>query len=461
MSHVTSEAFPADPGLPELQVASDPALMRGIFQRHLRPPVGNQVYEIRDCRVARIGYERSKLCVLQYELDLVTPGTGQVRTQWVTCVLYAKDRTERLWRELRASDAAGQIPEHLATYEPVSLIPELRMLVQVFPFDRGLPTLPGLMASRSPDVESLLLAQFGSGDWRVKAWGVEAVRYHPELRATLRFRVQAQDRGTPRTEERRFYVKVYPDQRAEEGHRLLQALHARAEARRGGFTVMKPVAHLSRFHALVLEEAPGTSLQQILLECDDIEAAVRQAARGLAAFHLDEIPMTRHYSVRKHISRLERAAELLGCASPALRAEARAIVGALASRLEEVPPGPTHRNLQADHIFLDGDRLVFIDLDSFAGADPVLDPAHFLVRLGAMPGVSPVPQSRAQRASQVFCEEYFALVPKDWRSRLPLQYAGAALRLAGTYFRSQKPGWSDRAAAMVKEASDSLAGRRW
>ena len=64
-------------------------------------------------------------------------------------------------------------------------------------------------------------------------------------------------------------------------------------------------------------------------------------------------------------------------------------------------------------------------------------------------------------AAQAFAKEYFAQVPKSWRSRLPFHYAGANLHLAASIFRSQAPGWRDKVAALVGEARDSLTGKVW
>jgi hypothetical protein len=122
---------------------------------------------------------------------------------------------------------------------------------------------------------------------------------------------------------------------------------------------------------------------------------------------------------------------------------------------------PTHRDLKADHIFLDGERTIFIDLDSFAKADPVLDPAHLLARLAAMPALFPIPRQRARAAAWEFAEEYFSHVPGAWHERLPFHYAGTLLEVAHGFFRRQAPDWPDRIAGLVEEARDSLAGKVW
>jgi hypothetical protein len=379
----------------------------------------------------------------------------------VTGVIYAEDQAERVWQKLQTVDPRQEIPEPFLTFEPVSFIPDLRMLVQVFPHDRRLPTLPLLMVGPSPDLEPLLLTRFGPGDWHAEVWNIEPIRYRAGLGAVLQYAVQAWDAVTGRRGEKRFYVKIYRDEEGERTYQVLQTLWERADAGGEGFTVGRPITYLSGLHALVQEEVPGTSLQQVLFQGRDAVAAVRKVARALAALHLDHVTTTRHHRLQDEVAALKRAGKLLQWACPHLRAEVKAIVGAVTAGLEEVLPGPTHRDLKPDHILLDGDCLALLDLDGLAEADPVLDPATLLARLTAMPLHSPISHDRVRTAARAFAEEYFAHVPRVWRNRLSLHYAGAALKVAVGFFRRQEPRWPEKIAALVEEAKDSLAGRVW
>ena len=170
-------SFAADPAFPQLGIATDPGLMKQTFRTHLRP-VGGKVYDIEDCRLIRLRYRQDSRCFLLYTLRLVEPDTGRERDVQVTGLLYAeKDKAEQAWRKLKATDPRQEIPDGWLTFEPVSFVPELDMLVQVFPFDHRLPALPLLAAGPPPELEPVLLGRFGPGDWRVQAWNVEPVRY--------------------------------------------------------------------------------------------------------------------------------------------------------------------------------------------------------------------------------------------------------------------------------------------
>ncbi|HEX5699825.1 MAG TPA: hypothetical protein VFX77_04205, partial [Rubrobacter sp.] len=272
----------ADPVFPGLGVASDPEMMREILQKHLQP-LNGKAYDVRDCRLSRIRYRRGARCVLQYTLRLVEADTGSERIQWITGVMYADDKTRRKWEKLRIS-YPREISEITSTFEPFSFIPDLGMLVQVFPYDRRLPALPLLIAQPLPELESPLLARFGPGNWRTEVWNVEPVRYRAGLGAALRLTVQGQDDATSRRIERRFYAKVYRDEvQGQRTHQVLRALWKQARADGEGFTVARPLAYLSGHRTLLQEEAPGTALEEILLGERDTTGAVRRVARALAA----------------------------------------------------------------------------------------------------------------------------------------------------------------------------------
>jgi hypothetical protein len=141
--------------------------------------------------------------------------------------------------------------------------------------------------------------------------------------------------------------------------------------------------------------------------------------------------------------------------------EVESIIDGVLGGLEEVALGPTHRDLKPDHLFVDGERTIFIDLDSFAKADPVLDPAYLLARLAAMPALFPIAPERAHAVAREFAQEYFSHVPGAWQERLQFHYAGALVEVAHGFFRRQAPDWPGRIATLLEEARASLAGSVW
>ena len=130
--------------------------------------------------------------------------------------------------------------------------------------------------------------------------------------------------------------------------------------------------------------------------------------------------------------------------------------------IEEVQPTLTHRDVNLDHILLDGERPSLVDLDNFAAADPVLDVANVLANLKSMPFRFPLTlEDPWSTAAQAFAEEYFSHVPRTWRRWLPIHYASAILKFSVGYFARQELDWPDKIATLLKEARASLAGRVW
>jgi hypothetical protein len=449
--------FPIDSALPQVKVASDATLMREVFRRHLRPCSGT-TYDIQDCSLTRVRFRRASRCILQYNLRLLDSTTGRARNQWVTGIICPGDGAKEM--RLHASSLKEEVSRAFQTFEPVSFIPKLQMVVQVFPYDRQLSSLPALVTGPPPEVESLLMAQFGPGDWRPEAWTIDPIRYRAEKAAVLKYSVQARDGATGKREERGFYLKVYGNEKGEPTYQVLQALWRKDNAKEH-FTVPKPIAYLSDLHTLIQEETAGISFQQILVHGGDQEAesAARKVARALAALHLDHISAKRRRPFKDQISRLNKTGKALQAACPHLNKELEAIVGNIVAALEEVPLRQAHLDLKTDHVLLDGNRCTLLDLDSFAEADPVLDAARMLAQIVAMRFRFSVLDSRLQMAARAFEEEYFNHVPGPWRNRLRTVYAGAALKVALGFFRRQERDWPEALAALLAEAQNSLAGR--
>src|SRR2546423_5455006 len=406
-SRESTRGFPHDPDFPQLAVATDPARMLEVFRTHLAPAPGRQV-EIEACIPFRFRCRQStSRCVLQYTLRLrERTGGGSDERRWeqsVTGVVYARDgEAERQWREGRAADPRDEIPPQWLAFEPVAFIPELAMLVEVFPYDRKLRHLRLVVGGGG--LEEALEPRLLDG-WEAGGRVLEPLRYRTELGAALRYTVEAQHRPSGRRATRRCYLKVYRDDRGAATWQLLQRLSRPDPAR--PYEVIAPIAYIGALRTLAIEQAPGTPLLQLLLEGND--RAIRPVARAVAAFNQDDRGIvTRAHTKADQLGDVRRAAALVAWACPEAQAAVAAVTAAVESGLPDVPAAPIHRDLKADHVFLDGDRVMFIDLDSAALGDPVRDPAHLWAYLTGGVGLDGVPAARIRAAAGAFVQEYFA-----------------------------------------------------
>src|SRR5205807_894070 len=325
------------------------------FRRHVEPAAGKG-YHLETCVPVRFRCRQSTArCVLQYGLRLLEPSTGRRWDQGVTGLLYAqKGAAERLWREMQATDPSQGIPDDWLTFRPVGFIPDLEMVVQVFPYDRKLRNLGLVLGGALRDLEPQLLARLAPGEWRVMERTMAPTRYRTELGAALKYTLQAHDATTGRAETLRYFVKVYRNDHGEPTFELLQSLGQRVERGETGYSV----------------------------------------------------------------------------ARPELATQVRAITAAVAAGLEEVPPAPIHGDLKPDHVFLAGDRVIFIDLDSVVLGDPVRDPAHMFAYVAGRVGLDAMAAEQARAAAGLFAAEYFDHVPGAWRRRFGLHCAGALVEVA-------------------------------
>jgi hypothetical protein len=435
-------AFPADPGLPEFAIACDPRRMTALLRRHLRPRAGAQ---IDGCTLEEFRHRPEKRSVLRYRLAL---SGAPERRAWVTGALYrperAPGRARALADKMAAAPPAG--PRWEGPFDPVAFLPEVGMVVQVYPFDRRLPALPLLADGPTPELAAMLARAAGVERARPHRWSSERVRYRPELCAVFRHTLDAGGAL------HRFYVKLY----SRSGPSPVERRSGPRAGRIGPFAVPRVVAELPELGALALSEVAGTPLDRLLVQGEGVAAAGRVVGAALAAFHLEADPPEQHLTAADERAGIERSQRMLRWARPDLAPAIARIAERAGAALVDVPAFATHGDLKLDHVLLDDERPALVDMDSCRAADPVLDPATLLARMFAAPFEQPVGRGTAQAAMDAFADAYFASVPAAWRERVGPHYAGALLEVGVSLFRRQVPGWADAVAALVDEAARAV-----
>ncbi len=149
-SDITVRPFPADPGLPTLQRALDPVLMRQVLGRVVPGTGGDRA--IGRCAVDVVRYPRDGRCVLRYRLSPGAGGFGELRHPVVFGKVYG-DATAAAaaaaLRHLRAGLRVLPGPLGIDVPEPLAVVPSLRLgLTEAI---SGRPVLPELL-KRSADV---------------------------------------------------------------------------------------------------------------------------------------------------------------------------------------------------------------------------------------------------------------------------------------------------------------------
>ncbi len=194
--------------------------MRATLQESLAGPDGRQ-FQVQECRIANTRHRDGSRGTILYELRLQDPDTGHVWDELVTGITFGGNRTRRVWESIRQAAESGADQGPVPAVKPFAYVPDLDLLLQVFPHDFRLPGLAQLMAGPPPELLPSLLAEFGPGDWRVQSWDAATVQYRADMRAILRLSVTATDIPSARSSERQFFAKVYRD--AEQAQRAYRA----------------------------------------------------------------------------------------------------------------------------------------------------------------------------------------------------------------------------------------------
>ncbi|MFQ5598091.1 MAG: phosphotransferase [Nitrospiria bacterium] len=443
------------PNLPQLQMALNPKTMLKCFQETLEPFKRN-AFETTDCEIERFRFRQGFRSIIRYHVSIRDVAAGLRRKIWITGMTYPNYKAKRLYRRLSADAPWQGIPSAYLPYKPLAFIPNLNMFIQIFPFDRHLPLLP-LLLSGPPALTSLLLKQFGPGNWEMVRCSVDPVRYRPLLGITFRYTIEAIANKTGEPKSKVFYLKHYRDDSGEQVYKQLKKLYRCLCIKDAGFNTVKPIAYLEDLRTLILDAVPGQSLEQTFLNGGDVRMAVSKTARALAKLHLSKLPTSTHRSAKGTLIRAKKAGRLIQCIHPHLGKKMETILDKLASTLKNMPPCPTHLDLKVDHIFIDGDKIIFIDLDSFALSDPVFDPASLLARMVLLPNLAAVPRSTIIEVSQRFYTEYFSMVPDHWRDKLPANYVCALLKVALYYLQHQERNSEKKIRRLLNICTDLLS----
>jgi Phosphotransferase enzyme family len=451
-------------------IGSDPKQMRAILEHHLRAP-GGPPFDVVRCKPS-FTRGRGSRSLFQYDVTLRSP-EGREWNEVVSGVSYGGNRTRRAWDKL---NRAGAEVRRESNIRRAAYVPDLDLLLQVFPFDHGLPALEPLMAGPLPGLHAPILARFGPEDWQLDEWQSECIRYRVDLRASVKLSVRATESRSGNASERRFYAKVYGGkEQVERAWTVQQDLAAAIQAAGDPFELAPLIAYLPEDRVLVQDEVPVISLPYIIRKDDPEKAveAVRRAARAIAALHRLPIaaPQHRVEVERTDPGRVRRSAESLRNSRPDLTAAVAEIEKGIYGGLDasnELPSVPVHGDLKPPHILVEEERVVLLDLDKFAAGDPMLDVTSMLM---------PLRRERKTRLAgtslaDVFAEEYFGHMPATWEPRLAPLYAWALLREASVFAASRGKsldGDGDkishperrehRVEVLVDEARAMLAGR--
>ncbi len=429
--------------IPNAAVVANPAIMADAFDEAIRIQSDGDVKLI-GCRLVRLRYRKARRIIALFDLVLKESATGKLRQQWATGFLYRGGKARRTYKRLNSAAPSSNGCSLPRSLKPFLFLSDLDMLVQLFPYDRHLPNLAQLIEDPQRPAQRLLRESFGPGRWSCEEIRFQPVRYRPGVAATFSVSPTARDLATGQRRQEGFFAKLYRSDSGRQAHEDLGRLHAYWQKRNGRLRIAEPVHYEEETRTSFIKPAAGRCLEDLLFEVEDIAPLAQQTAEALASLHLSDAPIKRLHACETILARAARSARRLLWGCPACQDMIAAVFLGLEERLRSCQPRPSHQDLKVDHIFLNGTESTLIDLDSSARSDPVLDPAALLVRLHAMPELTPLPTVRAEAFADCFQEVYFSHVPAQWKKRLAPAYAAAALKVALYFLQHLEPDWPDK-----------------
>ncbi|MDQ3226527.1 MAG: aminoglycoside phosphotransferase family protein, partial [Chloroflexota bacterium] len=409
-----------------LDIVQDALPMREVLGQHLRIRDAAAV-AITACRVGKVRLGHGYRYLIEYHVTLQPPDVTTPLNVMVTGMSFPAGRTREVWETLRDAGTVAIGATDLVLDTPFAYVPDLDMLVQVFPHDFRLPGLARLLAGCPPELLPSLLAEFGPGTWRLERWDAESMAYAPDRRAAVRLIVQARCIESGRVCDRTFYAKIYPNrEEACRAHQLQVMLHQGVDTAAAPFRIAKPIAYLPDLQTVVHTAVSGVSLDHLVANEPDAGDALDRAARAIAALHHLEVDFgglagpESPRSLANRITRLERESALLSTARPHLAAGLARMVATIIDGLTPSPSAPTHGDLKPEHVFIDGDTVSLIDFDFLQASDRVLDVLKMEKHLASPRRRVSSSTGGAEASARRFVEAYLAHAAHDARARLAL-----------------------------------------
>ncbi len=386
---------PRDPDLPFLHDALDAEAMRARL-RSLEPD-GPPIDRV---AIAYARYKPGLSCVLEYRV--------------------ADERGERTFLGRICGAAAFEIlaAKTMATVPPgrrdgttVRALPDLRLLLTAFPFDRVVRGLRhALDAHRLKRILHRVAARYRPDRHWVSGSHsrVTVVTYKPERRCLLRCDLGIRDRENGSLRRETIYARVYGDASGRRVFDLLQDLHRPAPSGPGGAPVPRPLGYDPDRRILFFEEVPGEPVFRLSGE-RDFEDAAEKAGAILARLHAAGVEVPLRLRPERILSEAWETAVRLSAAGVE---EAAALLHAI-ERLRGEPPTRDgtalvclHGDFHPGQILTDGASWHCVDLDETGMGEASFDLGYFTAHLRRLVRLGLADEARERRCAERFVAGY-------------------------------------------------------
>ncbi len=374
----TAQVVPAvllDTALPQLGAVRDESVMTGALERALFGT--NADFRIENCTIAYIRYKPGKNCLVHYRVLIRDSRTGEAHLQRLAAKALPPGHSRDAFQNAQKRNHVT-----LPWCDPVHHLPDLDLVVWLFPNDARLEGLPALMDKHrlGSSVLPQLSAQAAGPDWQVAGWHSEVVSYVPERRCTLRAEVRLQHRITGEWRAETFYGKAYPDHTGLTTFRNMMNLRDASGGCSMPISVARPLLYEEDSRILWQSAVAGTQLSAMEAGSPGLLRLLKDAARSIGALHCSVLEFEEMNFQERPLVFLARAGDALSRRGlPCAGLVERLIADA--GSLRTPPQATVHRDLHLDNILATEEGIALIDLDSLAKGDPVQDLSSLLAHL--------------------------------------------------------------------------------
>jgi Ser/Thr protein kinase RdoA (MazF antagonist) len=285
---------------------------------------------------------------------------------------------------------------------------------------------------------------------------ISTIRYRPGQRHVLRANLRSAD-GRIRS----VFVKIDRDDRGRQAVRVANTLGDPLTVRHPSASLARPIGYAADDQAALWWAVPGRTLGEHLRSpTGDPTPLVVAVGRALRSFHACRVDAP-HALLDSHDAVSEwratqRAGEIVSGLLPEVGQQYRAIGESVLAELHCRPvaaPTCLHGDAKADNLVVEGDRVVFLDLDRCAWGDPALDLGKLIADLRWWAGATGADAADLVRGLRV---GYGGGTPGQWE-RARLLAVMFQLKLAARRTPIHLPGWTQRISTAVAKAAQYLA----
>jgi hypothetical protein len=414
-----SQDIPQDNRLPQMAVILDEIHMRGVLQEALNAgvdvdtPTNGEYAElrVRDCKIDWIKYKPDNDCTVCYRLAVVPSPPGSQGELILYGRIYGAGRA--LSRFHRAQSACLVRPKF---GRPLLHLPELDMMVWVFPNDRRLTGLP-VIADERRLKDELLADVLGSAlgrEWQIADMTHDIVHYVPEHACTIRLQLQVRQARTGDRRLLNLYGKTYYDDKGAETYQIMRELWTCGSGSDTQSNMAQPMMYDSRHRLLWQAAVAGAPLGEQDLAGSHFCTLMREAAVTVAWLHRSPVSCSRLFSLDDWLVKLEETGHLLAQARPSCRERIGPLIDRLRGRaglLGEQPVATLHGDLHLNNLLEYGERVSLIDMDNICLGPPARDVGSFIAGVFYQGLLRGIDELAIQRAVTSFCDQYERSVP--------------------------------------------------